>query len=255
MSTDTPLPRGGDDALLAAEFTLGVLDAGAHRAAAARLARDPGFAREVSGWREQLAPMLEELEAVEPSPALWPRIRAALGPDAAPHAPPEQREPLWKRLNFWQGFGAAGLAATAASLVAVMVLRGPSPDVAPHDAHAVRAPHPVTLLTSLAAADGSAAFVAAVDADACTLLLMSTGDARVPAGKVAELWVVTPNGTPRSLGVRTQAMQAVSVPLPLRKIFRSTTTLAVSIEPPGGSPTGLPTGAVIASGALASLVL
>jgi anti-sigma-K factor RskA len=255
MNTDPTLPRDDDPRLLAAEFTLGVLDADAHRAASRRLERDPAFAREVGGWHERMAPMLDRIDAVEPPPALWPRIRAALGLAAAPRVPPGQRVPLWQRLPFWQGFGAAGLAATAASLVAVMVLRGPDPDAGPRDVHAVRAPHPITLLTSLAAADGSAAFVAAVDADACTLLLMPTGDARVPAGKVAELWVITPSGTPRSLGVRTQAMQAVSVPAPLQKIFRPTTTLAVSIEPPGGSPTGQPTGAVIASGALASLVL
>jgi anti-sigma-K factor RskA len=30
-------------------------------------------------------------------------------------------------------------------------------------------------------------------------------------------------------------------------------TLAVSLEPPGGSPTGLPTGPVIANGKLANL--
>ena len=241
---DLPQEPTGDD-LLAGEYVLGVLEAGAHRATAARIEREPALARAVDGWCERLAPMLDAIEPVEPPMGLWPRIRARLGLDAG------KRVPLWQRLSFWHGFGAAGLAATAASLVAVMVLRTPAVD----HAHGVSAPHPITLLTSLAAPDGSAAFVAAVDADACTLLLMPTGDARIPAGKVAELWVISPNGTPRSLGVRSQAMQAVSVPAALQKIFRPTTTLAVSIEPQGGSPTGLPTGAVIASGALASLVL
>lgn len=247
MNTGPSQPRDDDDAsLLAAEYALGVLEADAHRAAAARAERDRAFARDVTGWHERLSPMLDDIAPVAPPLALWPRIRAALGLDAAP------RVPLWQRLGFWQGFGAAGLAATAASLVAVMVLRTHVPELP--GVHAARAPHPITLLTSLAAPDGVGAYVAAVDADACTLLLVPTGDARIPAGKVAELWVITPNGTPRSLGVRSDGMQAVSVPTPLRKIFRATTALAVSIEPRGGSPTGLPTGDVVASGALASLV-
>jgi anti-sigma-K factor RskA len=43
------------------------------------------------------------------------------------------------------------------------------------------------------------------------------------------------------------------VPAALKDRLSATAALAVSLEPPGGSPTGLPTGPVIASGKLTKL--
>ena len=240
----------GDD-VLAGEYVLGVLDAETHRAVAARLPREPALAREVAAWERQLAPMLDAIEPVAPPLGLWPRIRAHVGLAPAPasgRADSGLDVPLWQRLGFWRGFSAAGLAATAASLVALLVLRQPYPQY-PH------APHPITMLTTIAQADGSPAFVAAVDADACTMLVMPM-DAHVPEGKVPELWAIAGDGVPRSLGVRgMQHADAITVPVDLRAGILAAATLAVSIEPVGGSPTGAPTGEVIAKGALAKLTL
>jgi len=250
MSTGTdhhdPLQEPPGDDVLAGEYVLGVLDADTHRAFAARLPREPVLAREVAAWERQLAPMLEEIEPVAPPLGLWQRVRAqvGLGPPPTSH----RGVPLWERLGFWRGFSAAGLAATAACLVALLVLRQPYPQY-PH------APHPITMLTTIAQADGSPAFVAAVDADACTMLVMPM-DANVPKGKVPELWVIAGDGVPRSLGVREMAhADAIVVPTRLRNALLAAATLAVSIEPVGGSPTGAPTGDVIAKGALAKLTL
>lgn len=239
----------GDD-LLAGEYVLGVLDTESHRRIAARVARDAVLAREVAGWEARLAPLLDAIEPVAPPLGLWPRVRAHVGLSTDATA---ARVPLWKRLGFWRGFSAAGLAATAASLGALFFLQ-PALD-RPGPRHP-QSPHPITLLTTIANTDGAPAFIAAVDADACTLLVMPTADARVPTGKVAELWVIASDGAPRSLGVRsTRDMQAVPVPVNLRDGLLAAATLAVSVEPPGGSPTGLPTGAVFAKGALTRLTL
>ena len=241
-----PLHEPPGDDVLAGEYVLGVLDADTHRAVAARLPREPALAREVAAWEVQLAPMLDEIEPVLAPLGLWPRVRAHVG--LAPPSTSNLGAPLWERLGFWRGFSAAGLAATTASLVALLVLRQPTPQY-PH------APHPITLLTTIAQADGSPAFVAAVDADACTMLVMPM-DANVPKGKVPELWVIAGDGVPRSLGVRGLVhADAVRVPASLRTGLLTAATLAVSIEPVGGSPTGAPTGDVIARGALTRLKL
>ena len=59
---------------------------------------------------------------------------------------------------------------------------------------------------------------------------------------------------PRSLGViNRQGETAVAVPLPLRAFTEAGATLAVSLEPPGGSPTGKPTGPVVAAGRISRL--
>lgn len=238
---DTP----GDD-LLAGEYVLGVLDADSHRAVAARLSREPALAREVAGWQGRLVSMLEAIEPVMPPLGTWPRVRTHVGLSTAPTP---TKLPLWERLGFWRGVSATALAATAASLFALLVWRQPLPPQ-------LHSPHPITMLTTIANSDGSPAFIAAVDEDACTMLVMPTADATVPAGKVAELWVIASGGAPRSLGVRsTSDMQAIPVPVGLRDLMQVAATLAVSVEPRGGSPTGLPTGRVIATGALTRLTL
>jgi anti-sigma-K factor RskA len=66
-----------------------------------------------------------------------------------------------------------------------------------------------------------------------------------------ELWMIAPGGRPHPMGMmpRTGAMRA-TLPADVAAQLREGVTLAVSVEPEGGSPTGLPTGAVIAAGPL-----
>ncbi|MDQ4087135.1 MAG: anti-sigma factor, partial [Pseudomonadota bacterium] len=58
-------------------------------------------------------------------------------------------------------------------------------------------------------------------------------------------------GTPVSLGlVQAGAPQRLRVPAQVARHFQARSTIALSVEPPGGSPTGLPTGPVVATGEL-----
>ena len=74
------------------------------------------------------------------------------------------------------------------------------------------------------------------------------------ATRVPELWLIPPDGKPRPVGL-LRADQTVTLTLPadLAALARKDTVLAVSLEPPGGSTTVLPTGPVIATGKLTSL--
>ena len=248
MSTDyhdMPQDPPGDD-IIAGEYVLGVLDADARRAFAVRIARDPALAREVVAWQQRLAPLLDQIEPVTPPLGLWHRIRTHVG--LSPSQSAASSVPLWERLNFWRGFSLAGLAATVASLSALMLAQRPPAE------HEHLVPHPITMVASMAQADGARVFMTAVDADGCTVLLMPMPDVKVPAGKVPELWLLASNGTPHSLGVSDSVhTQAFTIPAALRAGLKPDTKMAVSIEPPGGSPTGSPTGDVIASGPLITL--
>jgi anti-sigma-K factor RskA len=66
-----------------------------------------------------------------------------------------------------------------------------------------------------------------------------------------QLWVIPADGKPRPMGLmpRSGAMRT-TLPPEMARQLRAGVTLAVSVEPIGGSPTGLPTGPVIAAGAL-----
>lgn len=243
-------PEPTDDAIVAAEYVLGVLDAPARRECAARMARDATLAREVALWQRRLSPLADGFEEVAPPLGLWPRIRAHVGLSPPPGA--AAAVPLWDRLAFWRGLGAAGMAATAACVLALMLL--PRQFTPPgHERHSPL-PHPLRLVATASDASGAPVLMAAVDDDACTMVVMPLRTARIPAGKVAELWLVAADGRPHALGLGDRApMQAITVPAALRNDMLAQGTLAVSLEPPGGSPTGLPTGDVIAQGPLTRL--
>ena len=69
-----------------------------------------------------------------------------------------------------------------------------------------------------------------------------------------QLWLIPAGDRPHSLGLiaRGQPVRLI-VPADLAGRLTSDATLAVSLEPQGGSPTGQPTGPVIANGKLTSL--
>ena len=94
----------------------------------------------------------------------------------------------------------------------------------------------------------------AVDDDACTLVLMPLVKDPTP-GEVPQVWVVSSDGAAQSLGVGNDApLQSMTVPDALRaRLLRDDQTIAVSMEPPGGSPTGQPSGFVIGRGQLTHL--
>lgn len=221
-----------DDELLAAEYALGVLAGAERAAAAARRAREPAFAALVAAWEERLAPWAGEIDEVAPPPHIWDGIVAAL-PAAAP-----QRAGLWRSLAFWRGLALASGVLAAACLAAVIYI-------------GALAPTPPLV----AAIDGGGHhhFVATVDTGRGTIAVVPAAFAAVPA-KVPELWLIPPGGKPHPLGI-LQADRTVTLTIPrnLRADTIRNAVLAVSLEPPGGSPTGQPTGPVIASGELTTL--
>jgi anti-sigma-K factor RskA len=102
-------------------------------------------------------------------------------------------------------------------------------------------------------ANGRSHFVATVDPGRNTVSVVPAAYA-ADASRVPELWLIAPGDRPRSLGL-LRADTTVSLPIPenLRALATRQATLAVSLEPPGGSKTGAPTGPVIATGRLTSL--
>ena len=80
-----------DDAqdALAAEYVLGTLSADEREHAEALLTLDPGFAASVRMWERRLGELNVMVEAVEPPPELWDKIKAELREDEpASEAPP-----------------------------------------------------------------------------------------------------------------------------------------------------------------------
>ncbi|MGJ3628225.1 anti-sigma factor domain-containing protein [Sphingomonas sp. MMS24-JH45] len=75
------------------------------------------------------------------------------------------------------------------------------------------------------------------------------GGVAVPTGRDAELWAIGADGVPRALGLLPRD-GAGRVRVAQGLVVAPGVTLAVSIEPVGGSPKATPTGPVVATGAL-----
>jgi anti-sigma-K factor RskA len=220
-----------DDDLLAAEYALGVL-AGTERAAAEqRVAREPAFAGLVTDWEQRLAPWAAEIAEVAPPPQLWDRIAGALPAQT-------QAGGLWQSIAFWRGLSFAAGALAAACLAALIYL-GPFTRQQP--------------LVAAIEGGGHRHFVATIDTRRGTVAVVPAAFS-ADATRVPELWLVPPDGKPRAVGL-LRADQTVTLTLPpeLAALAKDDAVLAVSLEPPGGSTTGLPTGPVIATGKLTFL--
>jgi anti-sigma-K factor RskA len=100
---------------------------------------------------------------------------------------------------------------------------------------------------------GQRIFVASVDVKRATVTVMPVAYRPDPT-RVPELRLIPSGGKPLPLGVLTADRPAqIAIPPALADQARRDAILAVSLEPPGGSPTGQPTGPVIGSGKLTNL--
>lgn len=243
-------PDGLDDApdMSAAELALGVLDGEERAAALRRVLADPDFAREVERWRGHLSPWFDQWPAIT-APDILARIERSLdhaAPAASPVAslitPPRARGGMWP--------GIAALSSIAAAGLLVILVTRPLPPVAPpHPSASVAAPLSPTLVASITPVDKSTPVTAVYDASGGTIRL--TEASLAIADRSAELWVIPADGTPHSLGVlSTHGGTALTLRPDNRRRLAAGAVLAVTLEPLGGSPTGLPTGPIVAKGIL-----
>ena len=238
------------DELLAAELATGLLEGEGRAAARRRQAQDPAFARLVSAWTERLAPLLDEVGDEAPPPRVWSSIEARLGASEAAETPSNVHQ-LRRRTSLWRGYSLA-VTALAASLMLALVLRdgGGNRDLAPAAAPSVAR----SLVATLATDAGPAAMVAAYSPDTRSMVVAPAA-MQAADGHDHQLWLLVPGAAPRSLGlVRAAAgAQRLMVPDDLAPALAAQMSLALSVEPVGGSPTGKPSGPVIASGELRTI--
>jgi anti-sigma-K factor RskA len=99
--------------------------------------------------------------------------------------------------------------------------------------------------------EGRPLWVVRASADESRLLARSVAEGAA-ADRVPELWLLRGEGqAPVSLGVLDPAgVNRRSLAEPAQRALEPGDALAVSLEPPGGSPTGAPTGPVVSTGVL-----
>lgn len=237
-SVDHTREDDGPEAL-AAEYVLGLLDAEARAAAEARLIADPDFAEEVAFWRAHFSALDQAYAPVTPPADALRKIETRLfGAEAAERAGPLAR--LWGSLALWRAVAVVAIVLAVAVAVRPDLLR-------------TSGPTPAELVASLQADDSPVHFVAVYDPDHQRLRFNHVSGDRQAAHDF-ELWVIEGDKAPVSLGV-IPAGQSITVAVAPghRGLLHSGSVLAISSEPLGGSPTGQPTGPVVAAGDMRTL--
>lgn len=220
---------------LAGEYVLGTLR-GRARERFERLARTERIlADAVRGWEERLLPLAEALSPIAPPSRVWSAILARIrGADAGAHGRSLLRTPV----GWWRGIALVGLATSLA--LAVALLR-PAPERLEG-----------TLVVVLAGQDAKPALVATSARASRYLTVKALAPVSVAPDRALELWMLPAQGNPRSLGlvpiVSPAGVTRVELPEAADQALQNIPALAISLEPSGGSPTGLPTGPVLYTG-------
>jgi anti-sigma-K factor RskA len=220
---------------LAAEYALGTLPAAERASVALRARSEAPLAAAIEAWERRLAPLAETIAPREVPASVWngieARIDAQMGGGNVVGI--ERRLRRWKAATF----AASAIAASLLAFVGVRELARPVADK--------------TLVAVLQKDPQSPAFLVSVDLERRQMTIRAVA-AKPEPGKSYELWLVHDElKTPRSLGL--VGAQPVTVGPTLAGYAPNViedATLAVSLEPPGGSPTGAPTGPVLWSGKL-----
>lgn len=239
-----------DDSALAAEFALGLLEGAERTAFEARLPVEPDLLREVRTWQAQFASIAEDHVAPVTPPALLERqIMQAIG--AGPETPS-----MWSRLGLWQGLTGM-MTAVSAVAVGFAVLPALDPPAVPPGTPVLPEgegiPPGTILMSHLAPTEGANLGLAATLEPSGALQIRRVAGGPTD-GRAQEVWLIVGDSAPVSLGLLTELPETTLQPgAEAVRLFRAGAALAISDEPIGGSPTGAPTGAVLAVGTMFAL--
>ncbi|KAE9652214.1 anti-sigma factor [Pseudomonas sp. PB105] len=214
---------------LAADYAIGLMPATARRRFDALLLDDAALRVELGHWQQTLASLTGGLPERPVPEHVWAAINARIEPQVL-HVPAQK--PFWMNLRLL----AAAFGVVLAVLVGLLYQRDTS----------------VEYNATLVAADQQPALH--IQAFSDHLQIEPLALAAVEPTRDLELWVIPPGGKPISLGLVPAAGKGrIQLSKEQQALLTAPLTLAVSLEPRGGSPTGQPTGPVLYQGQLASL--
>jgi anti-sigma-K factor RskA len=225
---------------LAAEYVLGTQTCRVRERLTRLQEEDTRLAERVAWWQEKLAPLGESVPPIPVPLRVWRGVESTLRPQAADPGP---QTGWWNSLLLWRW------STVLAAGLAFAVLLIPPPE-----------PRPDTF-----GVEGGVVLVL-TDEESRTAWVVSRKSAEDPLKaqplalpvltleQAYELWLLPPDAAPLSLGLLDDTGRTVlQVPENVNVLLQPGFSMAVSIEPPGGSPTGAPTGPVVFSGSINEL--
>ena len=215
---------------LAAEYVLGTLQGPARRRFD-RLITDRADVRfSVWRWERHLNGFASGLEPRKPPRRVWKNV--------------------WRRIDLsqpamtafrgrWRGFWLALPTAIAAAWLAVALLPAPTAE----------------RMAVFADQNAEALWVISADLDQGLLQTEAVNAPASASNTSYELWVLPAEGPPLSLGLLPVITGSIETQISAQLVaaLAGAGRLAISVEPVGGSPTGLPTGPVIYQASLVTI--
>jgi len=222
---------------LASEFVLGTLRGPARRRFQEYLKRDAALRADVARWEAHLTPLADHLPEVDPPARVWSRIEAQLDRSGGTKSAAATTG-FWGSIGFWRtlGLGASGLAAVL--LFSMLTVKPVPLDQEP-------------VLTAVLAEDNNDARIYIEQPKSNLLTVKMVKPWKANGGIAHELWVIPKDGAPRSLGVISGTSDTTINVAGLDARLANGALFAVSLEPPGGSTSGAPTGKVVCKGSIA----
>jgi anti-sigma-K factor RskA len=215
---------------LAGEYVLGLLEPEQKREVEQALPENEALRSSVAFWENRLHPLSELAPAVEPPAEAWTKIAGRLELHAQ-----RRRMPLWWNDAAPWRWATGGFAALAAALLIFIAL-------------------PSHLSTYVAVLEGSKSSTPGfiVAGGPRRLIVREIAGVTPPQGRSFEVWAIFPN-VPRPQALGVMPANGVLRVSKLPTVAYVGATLAVSVEPIGGSPTGQPTGPVVFSGTVRAM--
>lgn len=215
---------------LCGEYLVGTMRGRPRRRFERALKQEPLVAARLAYWQRTHAPRPSDQMREQPDPATWRRLESELGLARF-------KRPWWRRVGLWRMWATA---ATAALVVLVGI-----------QVQQFETPRQLVEIARLGSKEQPATVTASVSKDHQFLELRAARPVEAGPAQSYELWLIPKEGgAPLSLAVLGRLDARVVVPEGHRARLQAGATLAVSVEPAGGSPTGAPTGPVILVGAI-----
>ncbi len=242
----------------AGEYVIGTLPADERTAFERDLQGDPALQAMVHAWEEGLAGLADLVPDEAPDPQVWAALERTLErmtrrDIANPAAPAPDylslaanAAALSRSRARWRATAAVmtAMAAALALFVASTIWRETSlQKTGLRD-------HGTSYLAVVNRGGDLPALVVQVDTASGVVHVRSVA-AETPTGRSLELWyIAAAGGAPRSLGLVDRPTRDAAIPAVAQGGNLAGGTLAVSVEPQGGSTTGGPSGPVVYSGKL-----
>lgn len=229
--------------MLAAEYVLGTLSGAARRRFAQMMTTDRMLVTEVRYWEQRLAPFNRHIQPVAPRDIVWTAIDRAIHKNTVTPMRPASRS-----LNLWRGWA---VISTAASVILGFGLwqEMQKPPKVITQTQLVRVEVPVQVAMPFVAVlhpdKTDAMWKVSIYPERGLLKIAAVGQYKMDEKTHSlELWVVRADG-PHSLGLLPMSGSG-EMPMPKNMPMEGDlATLAISMEPHGGSTTGKPTGPVL----------